>query len=100
MISNCPPSIGEFVGRQPLPFVGLTGGISAFHVYPAASWSDAGDSFVVKNTQDFAAKVIPCFFKHSNFSSFVRQLNFYGFRKVKAESILNTGNVSNYEERL
>jgi predicted site-specific integrase-resolvase len=53
-----------------------------------ATWSDNGDSFVVKDVNQFAESVLPQYFKHSNFSSFARQLNFYGFRKVKAEPIL------------
>lgn len=53
-----------------------------------ASWSEDGDNFVVKNVELFASKVLPQYFKHSNFSSFARQLNFYGFRKLKAEPIL------------
>eukprot|EP00550_Attheya_septentrionalis_P010475 CAMPEP_0198302920 /NCGR_PEP_ID=MMETSP1449-20131203/56621_1 /TAXON_ID=420275 /ORGANISM="Attheya septentrionalis, Strain CCMP2084" /LENGTH=425 /DNA_ID=CAMNT_0044005399 /DNA_START=62 /DNA_END=1339 /DNA_ORIENTATION=- len=48
-----------------------------------ASWSGDGETFVVKNTDVFEKKIIPQFFKHSKFSSFVRQLNFYGFRKIK-----------------
>jgi len=53
-----------------------------------ATWSENGDNFVVKNVEKFASSVLPQYFKHSNFSSFARQLNFYGFRKLKAEPIL------------
>jgi len=53
-----------------------------------ATWSPNGDNFVIKNVEKFAASVLPMYFKHSNFSSFARQLNFYGFRKLKAEPIL------------
>jgi len=47
-----------------------------------ASWSDDGEMIVVKDPTRFASKIIPNFFGHNKFSSFARQLNFYGFRKI------------------
>jgi len=46
-------------------------------------WGDTGDSFVVLENEKFTKAILPKHFKHSNFASFVRQLNKYDFHKVR-----------------
>ena len=49
-------------------------------------WTDDGAAFEVLKLEPFTQGQLPTYFKHGNLSSFVRQLNTYGFSKVDANA--------------
>lgn len=60
------------------------------------SWDCEGRSFSIHNMRHFENLILPKYFRHARFSSFVRQLNMYNFHKVKtaAGSSCSFGNES------
>eukprot|EP00830_Metopus_es_P011794 TRINITY_DN2432_c0_g1_i2.p1 TRINITY_DN2432_c0_g1~~TRINITY_DN2432_c0_g1_i2.p1 ORF type:complete len:429 (+),score=53.62 TRINITY_DN2432_c0_g1_i2:64-1287(+) len=46
-------------------------------------WEESGDMFEVADRDQLINTVLPLYFRHRNYSSFIRQLNIYGFQKGK-----------------
>ncbi|XVF12460.1 hypothetical protein REPUB_Repub08aG0120500 [Reevesia pubescens] len=76
-------AVGDSQRSVPTPFLTKTYELVDDHtIDDVISWNDDGSTFIVWNHTVFARDLLPKYFKHNNFSSFVRQLNTYGFRKV------------------
>lgn len=77
------PTASEMPRSLPTPFLTKTYQlIEDQSINDVISWNEDGSTFIVWNPTEFAKDLLPKYFKHNNFSSFVRQLNTYGFRKV------------------
>lgn len=57
--------------------------VSQVEYCDVVSWTDDGNTFIIKNVNEFSTKILPLYFKHRNLASFIRQLNMYDFHKVK-----------------
>ena len=49
-------------------------------------WTEDGHGFIVNNIPRFENTVLPKYFKHNKFTSFIRQLNMYDFHKTRLKS--------------
>jgi len=52
-----------------------------------SGWTREGDAFYIKDIKTFEESILPKYFKHNKFTSFVRQLNTYDFHKVKSPAL-------------
>ena len=48
-------------------------------------WSKNGSYIVIENIHSLSKKILPIYFNHQNYSSFVRQLNMYNFHKIRTD---------------
>lgn len=70
--------------KEPTTFILKTYSIlSDETVRDVVSWNEEGTAFAIHNISEFTESVLPRYFKHNNFSSFIRQLNMYDFHKEK-----------------
>jgi hypothetical protein len=47
------------------------------------SWFPDGKGFIILDTKRFASKTLPLYFENIQYKSFTRQLNIYGFERMR-----------------
>lgn len=58
--------------------------LSAPDLKDIVDWDDHGRSFRILRPKEFESYVLPRFFEHSKFTSYIRQANGWGFRRLLA----------------
>ena len=59
-------------------------------------WNEDGTCIIISNVTKFSNEVLPKYYKHNNYSSFIRQLNMYGFQKC--QGVLKDGERFEHEK--
>lgn len=60
------------------------------------SWSEDGEMFAIKDMNQFEMKILPLYFDSNKFTSFKRQLHYYGFGKHKQQKSSRNSTVIYY----
>ncbi|CAD8116800.1 unnamed protein product [Paramecium sonneborni] len=50
------------------------------------SWNNQGNKVIIHQIDEFKSSILPLYFKSTNYSSFQKQLNNYGFKNFKQSS--------------
>jgi hypothetical protein len=50
------------------------------------TWTSKGDSFIIRDRDRFASELLTIYFKKCKYSSFLKELSNFGFRRVKRSS--------------
>ena len=78
-----PSSLGEIQFRSVKSFIAslytLVSDPSIDHI---VRWSLGNNTFVILDREKFSNVILPQYFKHANFASFIKQLNIYQFQMM------------------
>jgi len=80
-IAQCPDSLSQAANQQK-PFPQALMEMLSQEDPEVITWLPSGDAFIVRNSKKFVASVLPKFFNQTKITSFQRQLNLYGFRRI------------------